>query len=355
MTRIEEETRPDPDALLAQVARTGRGRLKVFLGTGPPAEGVDVVVGIIETHGRREVEELLVGLEIIPRRILSYRGRSFSELDLDAVLNRKPALVLVDELAHTNVPGSRHRKRWQDIEELLSAGINIDTTLNIQHLESLNDVIERITGIKVRETLPDKVLEEADEIKLIDLSPDDLLKRLREGKVYVPDQAARAVNRFFSRGNLTALRELALRIAAERVDKDMAEQIRARALGGVWPVGEHILVCVEEGAENERLVRAGKRMADRLRAPWIVLNVVRGVRGEGSHSDSVDHAMVLAEQLGAETETLTAAGSTADAVIGFARSRLVTRIFAGSQNGRLHFWQRHRFTSGCWSAAASSK
>jgi two-component system sensor histidine kinase KdpD len=212
-----EEIRPDPDVLLAQVSRSDRGRLKIFLGAAPgvgktyamleaahaaKSEGADVVVGIVETHGRREVEELLVGLDIVPRRVLNYRGRSFPEFDLDAILNRKPELVLVDELAHTNVPGSRHRKRWQDIEELLNAGIDVDTTLNIQHLESLNDVIERITGIKVHETLPDKILESADEIKLIDLSPDDLIKRLREGKVYVPDQAVRAVNRFFSRGNL---------------------------------------------------------------------------------------------------------------------------------------------------------
>jgi two-component system sensor histidine kinase KdpD len=285
------------------------------------------------------VEELLVGLDIVPRRVLNYRGRSFPEFDLDAILNRKPELVLVDELAHTNVPGSRHRKRWQDIEELLNAGIDVDTTLNIQHLESLNDVIERITGIKVHETLPDKILESADEIKLIDLSPDDLIKRLREGKVYVPDQAVRAVNRFFSRGNLTALRELALRIAAERVDKDMADHIRARALGGAWRVGDRILVCVEDGVDNERLVRTGKRMADRVRASWTVLHVSHDTDAADTKESDVNRALILAEQLGAETETLNITGSASEAVLTFARSRLATRILCGHpENGR-YFWQ----------------
>jgi two-component system sensor histidine kinase KdpD len=344
----EGEARPDPDALLAEFGREGRGRLKVFLGAAPGvgktyemlkaaqdarAEGLDVVVGIVETHGRRETEALLAGLETMPRRVVAYRGRTFPEMDLDAILGRKPKLVLVDELAHTNIPGSRHAKRWQDVEELLAAGIDVHTTLNVQHLESLNDVVERIAGIKVRETLPDAVVEKAAEIELIDVTPEVLQKRLREGKVYVPEQAARAITRFFSRGNLTALREMALRVAAERVDRDMLDFMKSHAVASAWPARERLLVCLTAAADAERLVRTGKRMADRSRAPWIVLAVVEAGGADGA----VEKALVLAEQLGAETESMTAAGSRADAVLDFARRRNVSRIVvaAGSPIRRL--------------------
>jgi two-component system sensor histidine kinase KdpD len=243
----EREGRPSPEALLAAARHEGRGRLKIFLGAAPGVgktyemllsaqakrrEGVDVVVGIVEPHGRRETEALLEGLEVVPRRQAEYRGHILAEMDLDAILKRRPQLVLVDELAHTNAPGSRHPKRYLDVEELIAAGVDVFTTLNIQHVESLNDVIARITRIRVRETVPDSVLDEADDIEVIDLSPEDLIKRLKEGKVYVPQQAERAVRHFFSTGNLTALRELALRRTAQRVDEQLLSHMREHAISG---------------------------------------------------------------------------------------------------------------------------
>ena len=230
----------------------GRGRLKIFLGAAPGVgktyemlssaqdkrrEGVDVAVGVVEPHGRRETEALLNGLEVIPRREVEYKGHRLTEMDLDAILKRRPALVLVDELAHTNAPGSRHPKRYLDVEELIAAGIDVYTTLNIQHVESLNDVVARITRIRVRETVPDSILDQADEIEVVDLSPDDLIQRLREGKVYVPQQAERAVRHYFQPGNLTALRELALRRTAQRVDEQLLSHMRAHAIAGPWAAG----------------------------------------------------------------------------------------------------------------------
>src|SRR3546814_9919220 len=236
-------------------------------------DGVDLVLGIVETHGRGETEALLRDLVIIPRRTFEYRGRAFQDLDLDAVLARRPAVVLVDELAHTNIPGSRHLKRYQDVEELLEAGIDVWSTLNIQHLESLNDGVERIAGIKVRETLPDSVLQTADEIELIDLPPQELLKRLAEGKVYVPEKARRATSHFFSPGNLTALREMALRHAAERVDAQMLSYMRAHAIAGPWPARERIMVCIGPESAALRLVRTAKRAAERRQVPWVAVYV----------------------------------------------------------------------------------
>jgi two-component system, OmpR family, sensor histidine kinase KdpD len=254
----DPDLRPSPEALLSAAEQEGHGRLKIFLGAVPGVgktyamleaaqvrkrEGIDVVVGVVETHGRQETEALLHDLEIIPRRQLEYRNRTFDEMDLDAILARRPQLVLVDELAHTNIPGSRHPKRYLDVEELLAAGIDVYTTVNIQHLESLNDTVAQITGTRVRETIPDRILDGAAEIELVDLSPDELLQRLREGKVYVPEQAQRAIQRFFRLGNLTALRQLALRRTAERVDEQMQTYMQApvhtrRAsseLPDVWP------------------------------------------------------------------------------------------------------------------------
>ena len=243
------DDRPSPDALLESAEREARGRLKIFLGAAPGvgktyemllagrarrADGADVVLGIVETHGRPETEALLDGFEIVPRLRLGYRGRELDEMDLDAIIARRPQLVLVDELAHSNVEGSRHPKRYLDVEELLDRGIDVYTTLNIQHVESLNDVVARITRIRVRETVPDSIIDRADDIEIIDLTPDDLIKRLHEGKVYLPKTAARATANYFSPGNLTALRELALRRTAQRVDDQLVSHMQAHAIAGPW-------------------------------------------------------------------------------------------------------------------------
>jgi two-component system sensor histidine kinase KdpD len=352
------EQRPDPDALLARVkdeeAQARRGKLKVFFGASAGvgktyamleaareqrADGVDVVVGCVETHGRGETEALLTGLEILPPRLVEYRGAALREFDLDAALHRRPAILLVDELAHTNVPGSRHAKRWQDVLELLDAGINVYTTVNVQHLESLNDLVARITGVVVRETVPDSVLARADEIELIDLPPDDLLERLRDGKVYMPDQAAEAVRNFFRKGNLIALRELALRRTAERVDEEMREYMRDHAIAQVWPVAERFLVCIGPGPYSPRLVRAAKRMAEGSNAQWIVAYVETPAhqRMPQLARDEVTRTLRLAEQLGAETVTVTGQRMS-DEILALARRRNVSRIIVGKPRRRL--WQR---------------
>lgn len=347
----ENEDRPLPDVLLQAVKKEGRGRLKIFLGAYPGVgktytmlemaqerqrEGIDVVVGIVETHGRVETEAVLKGLDVLPRKQHTYRGRAFGEMDLDAVLKRRPRLVVVDEFAHTNVPGSRHPKRWQDVEELLAAGIDVYTTLNIQHLESLNDIVARISRVRVRETLPDKVLELADEIELIDLPPDDLLQRLREGKVYVRDQIGRAIRNFFSKGNLTAFRELAMRVAAARVDAQMVDYMRAHAIPGPWPTQDRLLVCVNEAPVGKTLVRTASRMADRLRIPWIVAHVQTPRFESLPEPDKarVAEALRLAESLGGEAVTVHAESGLADEVIAYARSRNVTRLLVGRPRPR---------------------
>ena len=254
------EPRPDPEALLRAASREGRGRLKVFLGAAPGVgktfemlsegaarrdAGVDLVIGVVETHGRAETEAKLRGFEIVPRQSVTYQGHALEEMDIDAILARQPKLVLVDELAHTNAPGSRHDKRYQDVEELLAAGIDVYSTLNIQHLESLNDVVASFTQVRVRETLPDRVLEQAD-LEIVDIPPDELIERLKEGKVYVPHEATRALGHFFSKSNLSALRELALRRAAQAVDAQMLDYLRAHALAGRWAAGERLVVAVSE-------------------------------------------------------------------------------------------------------------
>ena len=284
--------RPDPEVLLARAreeeARKARGRLKLFFGAAAgvgktfamleaarelKADGVDVVVGVVETHGRAETESLLEGLEILPPRQVPYRGSTLKEFDLDAALARRPAVILVDELAHSNAEGSRHAKRWQDVLELVDAGINVYTALNVQHLESLNDLVAKITGVIVRETVPDSVLERADEIELVDLPPDELIQRLQEGKVYLPQQAQEAMHNFFRKGNLIALRELALRRTADRVDAQMQAYMRDHAIAKTWPVAERVLVCVSPSPQAGLLVRAGRRLATRLGAEWIVAYV----------------------------------------------------------------------------------
>ncbi|MCW4115468.1 sensor histidine kinase KdpD [Aurantimonas sp. MSK8Z-1] len=349
----DAETRPEPDALLAEAAREGRGRLKIFLGAAPgvgktfamleaarqrQAEGLDVVVGIVETHGRTETERLLAGLEVLPRRRLFYRGRALPEMDLEGLLARRPALALVDELAHTNVEGSRHAKRWQDVADLLAAGIDVLSTLNVQHLESLNDIVARIAGVRVRETVPDTVLELADEIELVDLPPEELIARLRQGKVYVQDQIARAIQNFFSKGNLTALRELAMRIAADRVDAQMTAHMRSHAIAGPWPAQDRILVCVNEAPVARSVVRAAKRMAERARVPWIVLTVATPATESlpEREKDALVGTLRLAESLGAETVSLTTGARVAEDIVAFARSRNVSRIVIG--RARKRFW-----------------
>lgn len=283
-----EPKRPDPEALLREAATETRGHLKVFLGAAPGVgktyemllsaaaqrrAGVDVVIGLIETHGRAETEALVRGFEIIPRKQIEYSGRHLGEMDLDAILARKPRLVLVDELAHTNAPGSRHPKRYQDVEDLLAAGIDVYTAVNIQHLESLNDVVRQITRIRVRETVPDAFLDRADEVEVIDLTPADLIQRLKEGKVYVPATAARALAHYFSPGNLTALRELALRRTAQRVDQQLLSHMQAHAIPGPWSAGDRILVVVNEHPKAAALVRYARRMAERLGARWTALYI----------------------------------------------------------------------------------
>ncbi|MGB7713363.1 MAG: two-component sensor histidine kinase, partial [Pseudolabrys sp.] len=286
----DQAQRASPEALLSLAKKEGRGHLKIFLGAAPGvgktyamlgagrAEimgGRDVVAGLVETHGRRETQQLLEGFEVLTRKPIVYRNQIMHEFDLDAALERRPGLLLVDEYAHTNVPGSRHPKRWQDIDELLAASIDVWTTLNIQHLESLNDVVQKITKIRVRETVPDTVFDRADEIVLVDFPPDELLKRLAEGKVYVQDTASRAVENFFKPQNLTALRELALRRAAERIDADLIERMQAQAIEGPWAAGERILACIGPDPISPMVVRAAKRLADLMDAPWIAVTVER--------------------------------------------------------------------------------
>jgi two-component system, OmpR family, sensor histidine kinase KdpD len=341
----DDAHRPSPEALLETVAKAGRSRLKVFVGAAPGvgktyamleaaqerrSEGVDVVVGVVETHGRPETEMLLRGLEIIERRSVEYRGTVLREMDLDAILKRRPQLVLVDELAHTNAPGSRHPKRFSDVEELLEAGIDVYTTVNIQHLESLNDVITQITGIRVRETVPDSFFERADEIKLVDVTPEDLLQRMSEGKVYMPAAAERAIRHYFRPGNLTALRELALRHTADRVDDEMRTYMRAHAIPGPWPVVERIMVCVSGGRLSERLIRAGRRVADLRRAEWLAVFVETpaAARAPDAERDRVGRALRLAEQLGGEAVTISGE-RVADEILGYAERRNVTEVIVG--------------------------
>jgi two-component system, OmpR family, sensor histidine kinase KdpD len=347
------EHRPDPDALLERVreeeARRARGRLKLFFGAAAGvgktyamlvearerrAAGVDVLVGYVEPHVRPETLALLDGLEQLPPRTVEHRGTRLGEFDLDAALARRPALVLVDELAHTNAPGARHPKRWQDVLELLKAGIDVYSTCNVQHIESLNDVVAKITGVQVRETVPDSVLEEADEVELVDLPPDDLIQRLREGKIYLPQQAERAVQQFFRKGNLIALRELALRTTAARVDAQMDVYRRDHAIPTPWPVTERILVCVSPSPFAARVVRAARRMAAGLRAEWVVAYVETPAQARlpQAERDRATQHLRLAEQLGAETVTLTG-HSVADEVVAYARQKNVSKIVIGKPAG----------------------
>jgi two-component system sensor histidine kinase KdpD len=343
------DERPNPDELLARVqdaeSRASRGKLRIYFGYAAGvgktytmleaaqrerANGVDVVVGYVEPHGRPETEALLAGLETIPFRLLPYRGVTLREFDLDAALARRPQLLLVDELAHTNVEGSRHAKRWQDVEELLQAGINVWTTLNVQHVESLNDVIAQITSVVVRETLPDAVLEKADEIELIDITPAELLERLQEGKVYVPKQAERALQHFFQKTNLVALRELSLRQAAMRLQRDVEAARHERSARAPWATAERVLVCVGPSPTSAQIIRATKRLAVSMGAEWLAVAVNPGVEGPRSRAvrEQLASNLRLAETLGAESTTLVGR-NVADTVLQFASSRNVTKIVIG--------------------------
>src|ERR1700730_7645959 len=347
--RRDLNQRPSPDALLEQAQReeAATGKLKIFIGAAPGVgktykmleearakrkDGVDVAVGVVETHGRAETEALLAGLEVIPRRRVDYRGRTLEEMDLDAIVARRPQLVLVDELAHTNAPGSRHPKRHLDVEELLANRIDVYTTVNVQHIESLNDVVAQITRVRIRETVPDSIFARADAIELVDLTPDDLIQRLKEGKVYVPQQAERALEHYFSPGNLTALRELALRRTAERVDEQLLTHMQAHAIPGPWAAGERILVCISEDPRAVGLVRYAKRLADRLHAPFTALYVEtrRSLQLTEVERDRIADTLRLAEALGGEALSVPGSmRSIADEMVGFAHANNVTQIVVG--------------------------
>src|SRR5262249_37418847 len=344
----EREGRPSPEALLAAAKQESRGRLKIFLGAAPGVgktyemllsaqvrrrDGVDVVVGVVEAHGRRETEVLLEGLEVIPRQQVDYKGHLLAEMNLDAILKRRPQLALIDELAHTNAPGSRHPKRYLDVQELVAAGIDVYTTLNIQHVESLNDVVARITRIRVRETVPHSILDEADDIEIIDLAPDDLIRRLNEGKVYVPHQAERAVRHYFQPGNLTALRELALRRTAQRVDEQLLSHMQAHAIAGPWAAGERVLVCLSEHPATASLIRYARRVADRLHAPWtaVYVETARTQRLNDAERDCVAEHLRLAERLGASTITIPGR-NIADEVVAYAEANNITQIVIGKSD-----------------------
>jgi two-component system sensor histidine kinase KdpD len=348
----KQEQRPDPEAILEKLHKAARGKLTVFLGAAAGVgktytmleaaherlrNGSDVVIGWVETHGRQETELLAASLPRIPAKILEYRGREMAEMDIDAVIARRPELVLVDELAHTNVPGSRHVRRFQDVEELINAGISVYTTLNIQHIESLNDMVAQITGIVVKETVPDQIIEEADSVQLIDIPPEDLINRLKEGKVYVPGQAERALKNFFRPGNINALREMSLRFTASRVDQKLSEYMREHRIDGPWPAAGRIMVCVSASPFSAQLIRAARRLASGQQAEWLAVHIETARRfpvGDAER-DMVARNMRLAEELGAQTLSSTA-DDLAGEILDIARSRNVTAIVIGKpRHGRL--------------------
>jgi two-component system sensor histidine kinase KdpD len=348
------DQRPDPDELLARLkqeeAEARRGKLKIFFGASAGVgktfamlssaraqrtQGVDAVVGVVETHGRAETQALLGGLEVLPLKAVAYKDRTLKEFDLDAALKRRPDLVLVDELAHSNVPGSRHPKRWQDVEELLEAGIDVWSTINVQHLETLNDVVSGITGIRVWETVPDRVFDQADEVVIVDLPPDDLLQRLKEGKVYLPQQAATAVRNFFRKGNLIALRELALRRTADRVDDEMLHYRRRQSVAPVWQTREALLVCVGPDERSEKLVRSTARLAAQLNVPWhcVYIETPRLQRLSEATRQRVLKLLKVAQEAGADAATLSGA-ALAPTIVKYAHDHNLSRIVLGRDTGR---------------------
>ncbi|KYZ76027.1 histidine kinase [Anaerosporomusa subterranea] len=347
-----QKQRPDPDALLEKINRSSKGKLTVFLGAAAGVgktftmlesaherrrEGVDIVIGWVETHGRQETENLVAGLEIILAKTLQYRNKELQEMDIDAIIARDPELVLIDELAHTNVSGSRHVRRFQDVDELLKAGINVYTTLNIQHVESLNDVVAQITGIVVKETVPDYIIEQADSVQLIDIPPEDLIKRLKEGKVYVPGQAEQALQRFFRPGNINALRELSLRFTASRVDKDLNEYMRDHNINKPWPAAGRVMVCVSASPFSTQLIRAARRLSAGLQAEWLAVHIetARRFAAGDAERDRIVRNMRLAEELGAKTLSASAS-DLASEILELAHVHNVTSIVVGKpRHGRL--------------------
>jgi len=354
MTTNDDDTRPSPEAMLrlaqAEEVTAELGKLKIFLGYAAGVgktyamleaarqrkkDGRDVVVGYVESHGRAETDFLLEGLEILPRKVIHYLGVALPEMDIDIILARHPQIVLVDELAHSNAPGSRHEKRWLDVEEILEAGIDVYTTVNIQHFESLNDVVAQITGIIVRETVPDRLLDLAFEIKLIDIPPEDLLQRLHEGKIYIADQAAKAIEKFFRPGNLMALRELSLRRTAARVDDQMRAYMETQSIAGPWPTAERLLVCVSGSPYSEKLIRATCRLAEELKGQWFTVYIEtptdsRHVRENREH---IWRDLRLAESLGGQVASVTATDIT-DAVMEYATRHNITKIVMGKPTKR---------------------
>jgi two-component system sensor histidine kinase KdpD len=347
--RRDPEQRPSPEALLeaARLEEGYAGKLRIFVGAAPGVgktytmletararkkDGDDIVVGVVETHGRKETEALLEGLEVIPRRHVEYRGRTLEEMDIDAIVARRPRIVLIDELAHTNAPGSRHPKRYLDVEEILNNGIDVYTTVNIQHIESLNDVVAQITRVRVRETVPDEIFDRAESVELVDLPPGDLIQRLKEGKVYITQQAERALEHFFSPANLTALRELALRRTAERVDEQLLTEMQAKAIPGPWAAGERMLVCISEDPRSAGLVRATRRVADRLHAPWTAMYIETGrsTRLDNEERDRIADTLRLAMSLGGEAVTIPGGSRRiADDLLAYARTNNITQIVIG--------------------------
>jgi two-component system sensor histidine kinase KdpD len=342
-----EDNRPDPDALLHAIKRAeesrSKAKLKIFFGMSAgvgktydmlkaahdaKAHGIDVVVGVVETHGRRETEALLEGLTILPRKVVEYKGTQLQEMDLDGILARKPKLVLVDELAHSNAPGSRHTKRFMDVLELLDSGIDVYATLNVQHIESRADAVAQITGSIVRETVPDSILERADEVELIDISPDELLARLAEGKVYTPDRSKRAIESFFRMGNLTALREMSLRLTAERVDRQLRDYMRTNRIQGPWKTGQRLLVGMSGSPHSVHLIRWARRMAFTQDASWVAVHVESSATPSPVENDLLAKNIKLARELGAEIVS-TADENVGDALIRVARQENCTQILIG--------------------------
>ncbi len=343
---MAKEKRIDPDELLASLEKEGLGKLTIFLGAAAGvgktyamleaakdklSEGQDVVVGLVETHKRADTEAMLAGIPAVPTKAQDYKGKIFYEMDLDAILARRPQIVLVDELAHTNFKGSRHKKRYMDVQELLAAGINVYTTLNIQHLETLNDIVAQITGITVRETVPDQVLETASQIQLIDIPPEELIQRLKDGKVYVAGQANEALKKFFRPGNINALRELALRYTAKKVDRQLESYMRVHGIAGPWPTGEKVLVCVSASPFSAKLIRVAKRMATSQNAEWLAVHVephVHRLSRSEAERDAMAKNLRLAETLGAEIIGLTG-DDLAEEILQLATKRNVSQIIIG--------------------------
>jgi two-component system sensor histidine kinase KdpD len=350
-----ESKRPDPDVLLAKLSKKNKGKLTVYLGAAAGVgktytmlehahemllAGVDVVIGWVETHKRQETEKLVEGLPRLPARDIEHRGRVLQEMDIDAILARKPKVVLVDELAHTNVAGSRHVRRFQDVEEILNAGIDVATTVNIQHIESLNDIVAQITGVTVRETVPDNIVEQADQVQLIDIPPNELIKRLKEGKIYMAHQAELALNKFFRPGNINALRELSLRFTAYRVDKELNEYMQEHDIPGPWPAGERVMVCVSSSPFSAQLIRAARRLARGLQAELLAVHIETPHRVglTEKERDRIFRNMRLAEQLGAKTISVAGKDLTEE-ILEMSREHNVTHLVVGKPlRGRVWEW-----------------